>query len=102
MQRGGLRELAAISGTPKEPSSSMAQPAPKRLKGGGPTRGGGTTGIGAAPPWGGPQTPNEKVHAVIDKQDFDGWWEHSRELMDIIGTQGIDAKKGKEWVTMLV
>lgn len=46
-------------------------------------------------------TDNDKVHAVIEKQDFEGWWEQSEQLWKIMGIS-IDGRRSKEWVTVLV
>ncbi|KAI4286367.1 MAG: hypothetical protein L6R35_004377 [Caloplaca aegaea] len=54
----------------------------------------------AAPPTG-PKTDNEKVHAVIEMQDFEGWWELSEALAAVLDV-GIEGSRSKEWVTMLV
>ncbi|KAL9019182.1 MAG: hypothetical protein Q9185_003563 [Variospora sp. 1 TL-2023] len=54
----------------------------------------------AAPPPG-PKTDNEKVHAVIEMQDFEGWWEPSEALAAVLDV-GIEGSRSKEWVTMLV
>lgn len=48
-----------------------------------------------------PQTANEKVHAVIELQDFEGWWEHSKALSTILEIE-VPRARTKEWVTMLV
>ncbi|KAI4142080.1 MAG: hypothetical protein L6R39_005086 [Caloplaca ligustica] len=48
-----------------------------------------------------PETDNEKVHAVIGMQDFEGWWEQSRALLAILEI-AVSGSRGKEWVTMLV
>ncbi|KAL8900360.1 MAG: hypothetical protein Q9207_005730 [Kuettlingeria erythrocarpa] len=48
-----------------------------------------------------PQSANEKVHAVIELQDFEGWWEHSKALVTILGIK-VPRARTKEWVTMLV
>lgn len=50
-----------------------------------------------------PQTNNQKVHAVIALQDFEGWWEQSEELLKILGVdiEGTETKT-KEWITTLV
>jgi len=47
------------------------------------------------------RTVSEKVLALIELQQFDGSWNTSSELTDIIGIK-IPAGKGKEWVTLLV
>lgn len=48
-----------------------------------------------------PQTANEKVHAVIELQDFEGWWEPSKALETILEIRFPRART-KEWVTLLV
>lgn len=46
-------------------------------------------------------TDNDKVHAVIQAQDFEGWWEQSHELFTILGVR-VSGQQSKEWVTVLV
>lgn len=48
-----------------------------------------------------PHTDNEKVHAVIELQDFEGWWESSDALSAILQIE-VPTSQSKEWVTMLV
>ncbi|KAL8920273.1 MAG: hypothetical protein Q9208_006341 [Pyrenodesmia sp. 3 TL-2023] len=48
-----------------------------------------------------PQTANEKVHAIIELQDFEGWWESSDALSAILQVE-VPTSQTKEWVTMLV
>ncbi|KAI4089734.1 MAG: hypothetical protein LQ344_005195 [Seirophora lacunosa] len=48
------------------------------------------------------KTDNEKVHAVIEMQDFEGWWQHSEALAALLGARRIVGARSKEWVTMLV
>lgn len=48
-----------------------------------------------------PQTNNQKVHAVIALQDFEGWWEQKGELLAILEIEIVETKT-KEWITMLV
>ncbi|KAL8940086.1 MAG: hypothetical protein Q9216_002995 [Gyalolechia sp. 2 TL-2023] len=49
-----------------------------------------------------PKTANEKVHAVIALQDFEGWWERSERLLKILGMDVEGGAQTKEWITMLV
>ncbi|KAL8958287.1 MAG: hypothetical protein Q9193_004625 [Seirophora villosa] len=49
-----------------------------------------------------PKTDNEKVHAVIEMQDFEGWWQQSEALAALLGARKIEGSRTKEWVTMLV
>ncbi|KAL8744404.1 MAG: hypothetical protein Q9184_008001 [Pyrenodesmia sp. 2 TL-2023] len=48
-----------------------------------------------------PQTANEKVHAIIELQDFEGWWESSDALSAILQIE-VPASQMREWVTTLV
>ncbi|KAL8639851.1 MAG: hypothetical protein Q9228_003159 [Teloschistes exilis] len=49
------------------------------------------------------QTDNERVHAVIDMQDFEGWWANSEELLQIMGLAGkVRGQKKNDWTTALV
>ncbi|KAI4252186.1 MAG: hypothetical protein LQ352_004422 [Teloschistes flavicans] len=49
------------------------------------------------------QTGNEKVHAVIDMQDFEGWWAYSKDLVEMMGLGGkVRGPKPNEWFTALV
>ncbi|KAL8733083.1 MAG: hypothetical protein Q9181_003704 [Wetmoreana brouardii] len=83
--RGSIRKFAAVSGTPREPVAAKCM----RLTGGG----------GGPPPT---RTDNEKVHAVIGFQDFEGWWRWDKNLLEILGVAEVDELKEKEWITMLV
>ncbi|KAL8951588.1 MAG: hypothetical protein Q9222_002443 [Ikaeria aurantiellina] len=49
------------------------------------------------------ETDNDRVHAVIDMQDFEGWWESDDDLFGIMGVED-DAEdpRSKVWVTVLV
>ncbi|KAL8900275.1 MAG: hypothetical protein Q9192_001147 [Flavoplaca navasiana] len=48
-------------------------------------------------------TPNEKVHAVISLQDFEGWWSQSEELYSIMGVSlSTNSNRDDKWVTALV
>ncbi|KAL8911577.1 MAG: hypothetical protein Q9171_003291 [Xanthocarpia ochracea] len=44
---------------------------------------------------------NDKVHAVIQMQDFEGWWEQDEKLFGIMGVSP-NGQRSKEWVTVLV
>ncbi|KAL8926336.1 MAG: hypothetical protein Q9172_001845 [Xanthocarpia lactea] len=45
---------------------------------------------------------NDKVHAVIQMQDFEGWWEQDEKLFGIMGVVSLNGQRSKEWVTVLV
>ncbi|KAL8838521.1 MAG: hypothetical protein Q9170_002101 [Blastenia crenularia] len=47
------------------------------------------------------KTDNEKVHCVIDLQDFEGWWEQSDELFSTL-EMDVTGARSKRWVTVLV
>ncbi|KAL9001292.1 MAG: hypothetical protein Q9169_000183 [Polycauliona sp. 2 TL-2023] len=51
-----------------------------------------------------PDTDNEKVHAIISLQDFEGWWEQSKKLYKIMGVGLLNGggPRSKEWITVLV
>ncbi|KAL8698188.1 MAG: hypothetical protein Q9201_006712 [Fulgogasparrea decipioides] len=91
LKRDQLRELAAVNSTPREPVAAKRV----RLTGGG--------GPGP-PPWRkeDTRTDNEKVHAVIGFQDFEGWWRWDQNLLEILRVAEVDMMKEKEWVTVLV
>ncbi|CAO1604662.1 hypothetical protein XANCAGTX0491_008205 [Xanthoria calcicola] len=50
------------------------------------------------------ETDNDKVHAMIEMQDFDGWWEPNEQLTQIMGLSNAigPPQRSKEWVTVLV
>ncbi|KAL8803861.1 MAG: hypothetical protein Q9182_002917 [Xanthomendoza sp. 2 TL-2023] len=92
-------------------------PAVRGVRGGrGGRTGSGLTSFGAAagPNSGSPapaakpapklDTDNDKVHAVIGMQDFEGWWEESALLFQILGVTEVvrGQPRSKEWVTVLV
>ncbi|KAL8769312.1 MAG: hypothetical protein Q9209_004694 [Squamulea sp. 1 TL-2023] len=47
------------------------------------------------------ETENDKVHAVIEMQDFEGWWEQNAQLLGIMGVS-ISRQQSKVWTTVLV
>ena len=50
-----------------------------------------------------PMSTNEKVHAIINLQDFEGRWEASNELFDIMGwNDGMNKSRKVEETTVLV
>ncbi|KAI4205079.1 MAG: hypothetical protein LQ350_000706 [Teloschistes chrysophthalmus] len=89
-------ELSAdrrFSVTAQSIKSSVAPAKKKKMAGGG----------GGPPPGRVTQTDNEKVHAVIDMQDFEGWWACSEDLLGIMGLSGkIRGQKKNDWITALV
>ena len=51
------------------------------------------------------ETDNDKVHAMIEMQDFDGWWEPNEQVTQIMGLANAinePPQRSKEWVTVLV
>ncbi|KAI4116176.1 MAG: hypothetical protein LQ345_003357 [Seirophora villosa] len=75
----------------------------KSVREGVPSWAGDDESAAAAPPSAAaPKTDNEKVHAVIEMQDFEGWWQQSEALAALLGARKIEASRTKEWVTMLV
>ncbi|KAL8742975.1 MAG: hypothetical protein Q9190_004621 [Brigantiaea leucoxantha] len=47
------------------------------------------------------QTASEKVHAVIELHDFDGWWEYDQRLCRILGVE-LGRPRSRVWMTLLV
>lgn len=87
VQRGGFANFASFSSSSSPMSAHMASPAYASDR-----------SLPKAPKL---DTDNDKVHAVIEMQDFEGWWEQSERLWKIMGIS-IDRQRSKEWVTVLV
>ncbi|KAL8777663.1 MAG: hypothetical protein Q9213_007762 [Squamulea squamosa] len=95
-QSEGLQQLAAMKGTWADEDDS-SKSACKRKASHGLRK---STGASKAklPKL---ETDNDKVHAVIEMQDFEGWWEQNAQLLEIMGVS-INGQQSKVWTTVLV
>ncbi|KAL9599017.1 MAG: hypothetical protein Q9219_004132 [cf. Caloplaca sp. 3 TL-2023] len=101
-RRGGLMSMGAQAPPARQNNSVDAMQCPQMSWSGSKNTWASTDSM-ATESYSTPQTDNEKVHAIIGLQDFEGWWEKSQELDGLLSHVRVDKESnGREWTTMLV
>lgn len=109
-RRGGANRSAAAfashhtsamgrSAMPAAPPPQLAQAGRQRRK---LAKGGATTTANASAEPTMPQTDSEKIHALIDLQDFEGYWTSDGKLLAILGLEAHMVRDQDAFVTVLV